>query len=142
MPTGEENKEIVRRFIEEVQSGHNVAAIDDYFAPNFVDHTAPPGSVGDRDSAKHFFTLVFAAFPDLHVTILDLIAEGDLVVTRKTFRGTHRGEFMGIPPTGKQVEYEVIDIRTIAGDGKMTDHWAMSDQLGMMQQLGVIPAQE
>jgi steroid delta-isomerase-like uncharacterized protein len=77
------------------------------------------------------------AFPDFRAVIHDLIAEDDKVVTRKTFDGTHEGELLGIPPTGKEVTIELIDILRVA-DGKITDHWNVVDQLGLMQQLGVI----
>jgi steroid delta-isomerase-like uncharacterized protein len=77
------------------------------------------------------------AFPDFRAVIHDLIAEDDKVVTRKTFDGTHEGELLGIPPTGKEVTIELIDILRVA-DGKITDHWSVVDQLGLMQQLGVI----
>jgi predicted ester cyclase len=82
---------------------------------------------------------VLSAFPDLHVTIHDQVAEGNKVVSRKTFHGTHQGELMGSPATGKQVAFDVIDILQLA-DGKITDHWVVVDQLGLMQQIGVIPA--
>ncbi len=78
------------------------------------------------------------AFPDSYFTVEDMIAEGDKVATRKTFHGTHQGEFMGIPPTGQQVSIGLIDIVRIV-DGRVVEHWAMGDNLGMMQQLGVIP---
>ncbi len=91
-----------------------------------------------REGVKQLFTALRTAFPDLHATIHDQIAEGNRVVTRKTFYGTHQGELLGIPATGKQVAFEVIDILQLAG-GKITDHWNVVDQLGLMQQLGVIP---
>jgi predicted ester cyclase len=78
------------------------------------------------------------AFPDSYFTIEDMIAEGDKVVTRKTFHGTHEGEFMGIPPTRRRVSISLIDIVRIAG-GRVVEHWSLADNLGMMQQLGVIP---
>jgi steroid delta-isomerase-like uncharacterized protein len=78
------------------------------------------------------------AFPDSRVTIDDMIAEGDQVVTKKTFRGTHEGEFAGIPPTGKTVELQFVDIMRVH-NGKIVEHWNCIDQLSFMQQLGVIP---
>jgi steroid delta-isomerase-like uncharacterized protein len=80
-----------------------------------------------------------SAFPDLQVTIHDQIAEGDTVVTRKTYHGTQLGAFMGLPPSGKQMTVEVIDIFRIA-DMKITEHWVVGDELGMLQQLGALPA--
>ena len=78
------------------------------------------------------------AFPDSHFTVEDMVAEGDKVVTRKTFHGTHEGEFMGIPPSGRSVSMGLIDIVRIS-EGRVVEHWSEGDSLGMMQQLGVIP---
>jgi len=81
------------------------------------------------------------AFPDSYFTVEDMVAEGDKVATRKTFHGTHGGEFMGIPPSGRSVSMGLIDIVRIS-DGRVVEHWSMGDTLGMMQQLGVIPSGE
>lgn len=134
-----ENKGIVREFVERVQNGHDINAIDKLFASSFIDHYASPGIQPNREGAKQFFTMFFNAFPDVHVTIHDQIAEGNQVVTRKTFRGTHKGEFMGMLPTGKQVTFGVIDIMRISED-KIVEHWAEGNLLGLMQQLGVVPS--
>jgi steroid delta-isomerase-like uncharacterized protein len=134
----QENKTLVRRFVEEVQCQHNLAVLDELYSPNFVDRsgmTDPP----TLESARQFFTMMFAAFPDMRFTIRQQIAEGDKVLTHKTFRGTHRGPFMGIPATGREVSFDVMDIYTVTG-GKITEHWTVGDMLGMMQQLGVVPA--
>lgn len=131
------NKALVHRFVEEVQNQHNLAALNRFYSPDFVDHsgiTDPPTRAGSRE----FFAMVFAAFPDMHFIIRQQLAEGDKVVTHKTFRGTHQGPFMGIPATGKQVTFDVIDIFTIA-DGILTEHRAVSDMFSLMQQLGVVP---
>lgn len=133
----QENKALVRRFVEEVQSQHNPAALDELFSPDFVDRsgmTNPPTLEGSRQ----FFTMMFAGFPDMRFTIRQQIAEGDKVMTHKTFEGTHQGPFMGIPPTGNKVEFDVIDIFTIAGN-RIIEHWTVGDMLRMMQQLGVVP---
>lgn len=133
----QENKALVRRFVEEVQNQHNLAALDVLYSPDFVDHsgiTNPP----NREGSKQFFTVLFAAFPDMRFTIRQQLAEGDKVMTHKTFQGTHQGPFMGIPATGKQVAFDVIDIFTVA-NGNLTDHWAVADLLGLMQQLGAVP---
>jgi predicted ester cyclase len=82
--------------------------------------------------------MYLTAFPDLHLTIEDLIAEGDKVVDRQTARGTHQGTFMGIPPTGKQITVTAMNISRIVG-GKIVEHWVELDTLGMLQQLGVVP---
>ena len=132
-----ENKAIVLRFIELVQNQHNLAAIDELYSPDFVDHSGNADLPG-IEGAKAFFGMMFAAFPDMHFTIRMQLAEGDQVMTYKTFHGTHRGDFMGMPPTGNQVAVDVIDILTIKY-GKLAEHWAVNDMLGMLQQLGVIP---
>ena len=108
----QENKALVRRFVEKVQSQHNLAEIDELFSPNFVDHSGAANLPG-IEGLKVFFTMMFTAFPDMHFTIRQQLAEGDQVATLKTFFGTHLGTFMGIPPTGRLVSVEVIDIYTI-----------------------------
>ncbi len=130
----EENKALVRRFVEEVQCQHNLAAVDELFAPDFVDHSSPD-AVG-RAAVRQFFSMMFAAFPDMGFTIQQQIAEGDKVLTYKTFHGTHLGPFNGIAPTGRAVNIDVMDILTVAS-GKITEHWQVADYLSMMQQLGV-----
>jgi steroid delta-isomerase-like uncharacterized protein len=137
----ETNLTLVRRFVEEAQTRHNLAAVDDYMSPDFVDHSAPPGLPPDREGVKMQFTMFFTALPDLQAIIHDQVADENKVVTRKTLRGTHQGDLMGIPPTGKTVDIEVIDILAVT-DGKITDHWNLVDQLGLLKQLGVLPGGE
>ena len=137
----ETNLTLVRRFVEEVQTRHNLAAVDDYMSPDFVDHSAPPGLPADREGVKMQFTMFFTALPDLQAIIHDQVADEHKVVTRKTLRGTHQGDLMGIPPTGKTVDIEVIDILAVK-DGKITDHWNLVDQLGLLKQLGALPGEE
>jgi steroid delta-isomerase-like uncharacterized protein len=139
--SAETNLALVRRFVEEFQTRHNLAAVDDYLSPDFVDHSAPAGLPPDREGVKMQFTMFFTAFPDLHAIIHDQVADEHKVVTRKTLRGTHQGELMGIPPTGKTVAIEVIDILAVR-DGKITDHWNLVDQLGLLKQLGALPSEE
>jgi steroid delta-isomerase-like uncharacterized protein len=133
----EENKAIVLRFVDEVQCQHYLATVDELFSADFVNHSGPPDLRGPQ-SVREFFTMMFAAFPDMHFTVRQQIAEGDKVLTHKTFHGTHRGPFMGIPATGKEVSIDVMDILTVR-DGKIREHWTVSDMLGMLQQLGVAP---
>ncbi len=135
----EDNKALMRRFLEEVFNKKNLAAIDEFIAPNHVDHTLPAFLPSTREGSKQAIGMYLKAFPDLHLTVEDMIAEGDKVVTRFTSRGTQKGTFMGIPPTGKQVTVSSIVIARIAG-GKSVEQWGLDDQLGMLQQLGVIPA--
>ncbi len=135
----EDNKAAVRRFYEEVINKKNLAAIDEFIDPHGIDHALPPGMPGGIEGSKQFIGMYLTAFPDLHFTVEDMIAEGDRVVSRLTTRGTHKGALMGIPPTGKQVTITGIDINRIVG-GKSVEHWLEMDTMGMMQQLGVIPA--
>lgn len=133
----EKNKALVRRFVDEVQSQHNLAALDELFSPDFIDHsgmTNPPTLEGSRQ----FFTMMFAAFPDMRMTVHQQLAEGNKVMTHKTLRGTHQGPFMGIPATGNEVSVDIIDIFAVDGD-LITEHWTVGDMLTMMQQLGVVP---
>ncbi len=135
---GERNKAVVRRFIEEVQNQKDWAAYDELNAPDFVNLSAPPGVPADREGGKMFLTAFANAFPDSHIAVDDMIAEGDRVVTKKTMTGTHTGEFNGIPPTGKRVAIQYVDILRLR-DGQIIEHWLSMDQLSFMQQLGVIP---
>jgi steroid delta-isomerase-like uncharacterized protein len=139
--SAEHNKAIVRRLVDEAQSKHNLAVVDELLATEFVDHSVPPGLPPDREGVKMQFAMFFSAFPDLHVVIHEQVAEGDRVVTRKTFHGTHQGDLMGIPPSGRPVAFDVIDILRVS-DGKITDHWNLVDQLGLMRQIGAIPTPE
>ncbi len=134
----EENKAVELRFFEEVVNKGNLAVIDELVAANFVDRAALPGAASDREGYKQFFAAVHSAFLDFHSTLEDMIAEGDKVVQRFTVRGTHKGEWMGIAPTGKQIEVGGIAIHRLAG-GKIVEDWASMDMLSMMQQLGVAP---
>ena len=135
----EQNKEVIRRFVEEVQNKKNWDVYDELNADDFVNHSAPPGIPSDREGGKIYLGAFLGAFPDCHFTIDDMIAEGDQVVTKKTFTGTHEAEFAGIPPTGKRVTLQFVDIMRVR-DGRITEHWLSMDQLSFMQQLGVIPS--
>lgn len=135
----DQNKAVVRQFVEEVQSQHRLELIDQLIASEYNDHATGPGIIPGREGFKQFFGMMLSSFPDLHATIHDQIAEGDKVVTRKTIRGTHKGVFRGIPPTGKQIELDVIDIFRVA-NGKIVEHWMQADFLGLLQQVGEVPA--
>jgi steroid delta-isomerase-like uncharacterized protein len=136
----EENKAVVRRWSEEVQSEHRFEVMDEIFAPDIVNHERVGGlpSPQGLEGIREFFKGMISGFPDFKAAIQDQIAEGDKVVTLKTVSGTHQGEFMGIPPSGKRFEIPVVDIFRVVG-GKCTDHWGVVDEMGMMQQLGLIP---
>ena len=136
----EQDKALVRQFIDEIFNRGNMSMVDELFAADFVEHEElPPGIPRDREGVIQLTSMLRSAFPDFTATIDDIIAEGDKVVIRQTWSGTQKGEFMGIPPTGKSVSIGVIDIIRMA-DGKVTEHWGQMDSMGMMQQLGVIPA--
>ncbi len=138
----EENKAIARRVYDEGFNAHNPAIVDELFTTDadiVQDVLSPsPGFRGGREGVKQALAMISGAFPDWWVTVEDMIAEGDKVVTRYTGQGTQRGEFMGIPATGKRVTTTVIDIFRIA-DGKVAEAWVEADNLGLMQQLGMIP---
>jgi steroid delta-isomerase-like uncharacterized protein len=136
----EENKALVKRVVDEVNKGNFAAAVE-LLATDYIDHADPPETPPGVESAKRRWTMFRSAFPDTHVTLENIIAEGDKVAVRFTLRGTHGGDLMGIPPTGKPVAFTGIDINRIA-DGKIAERWANFDTLGLMQQLGVIPTPE
>ena len=134
----EENKAVIRRFVEEVQNDKSEAAYDELNDPEFVNLSSPPGVPSDRDGGKMYLWEFFNAFPDSRFTIDDMIAEGDRVVTKKTFTGTHTGDFAGIPATGRTVTLQYVDIMRVR-NGRIVEHWLSMDQLSFMQQLGVSP---
>jgi len=128
------NKAIVLRFNKEIIEQHNVAVLDELVAPDFVNHTAPPGASPSRDGLIAFMAMFRNAFSDIQVDIFDQVAENDKVVTRKAINATHTGPFMGIPATGKRVALNLVDIIRIK-DGKYAEHWAVRDTASLMQQL-------
>ena len=133
----EENKALVRRWFEEFNQ-QSLAGIAEDCASDYVVHGVPPGMSPDLAGLKQWCSAMWLAFPDAHMVVVDLIAEGDKVVQRVTLRGTHQGELMGIPPTGKQVSFTGIVIDRFK-DGKFVETWGNFDNLGLMQQLGAIP---
>ena len=134
----EQNKQIVRRFVDEYQTGASESAFEELLDQAILDHSRPPGIAPGAEGVRQQFDGFRAAFPDFRATILDQVAEGDKVVTRKVFHGTHKGDLWGIPATGREVEILVIDIVRIR-DGKIAEHWNVVDELGLMRQLGVLP---
>ena len=135
----EANKALARRFNEEVFNKGNIQAIDELFSPSYVNHTAPPGLPAGSNGTKVFVTMFRTAFPDLHITLEDIIAEGEKVVTRWLAQGTQQGAFLGVAATGKPIRLSGIDILRIV-DGKIVEHWDITDQMGLMQQLGSGPS--
>lgn len=132
----EQNKALVRNFEELINSRDLDTALT-LLNPDFADHTPAVGLPPGAEGVRAFFTMQFSAFPDSRSTSLDMIAEGDKVVHRMSTEGTHQGDFLGIPATGKRVMMTYIDIWRIA-DGKLAEHWVEADMMGMMQQLGVM----
>lgn len=137
--SAEENKVLLRRYIEEVLNQGNIDSVDKFFAADCVDHTAPPGTAPGATGIRQLLTATLAAFSNIHATIEDIIAEENKVVTRFTARGTHTGEFLGIAPTGKEVSLMQISIDRVSG-GKIVEHWGVADQTALMQQLGFVPS--
>jgi predicted ester cyclase len=135
----EENKTIVRRQEEELFTQGNLDAADEIYAPNYVGHDpSNPEDIRGLEAAKQAAADYRNAFPDLQVTTEELIAEGDKVAARVRFRGTHQGELEGIAPTGRRVESTGTVISRIEG-GKIAEDWANFDDLGLMEQLGLVP---
>ena len=134
----ETNKAIIRRYVEEVQNRGNLTLLDEIAASSFVNHSSPPGVPPTLEGVKQLAQQILVAFPDGTMTIEDMVAEGDKVATRKTFRGTHQGAFLGLPPTGRRAEIGLIDLVRFE-EGKVIEHWLEWDMLGMLQQLGALP---
>ena len=136
----EQNKVSVRRLMDEVFNKGKISLVDEMFAPAFVEREElPPGTPAGREGVKQLITVFHSAFPDFKATIDDVMAEGDKVVVLSTWSGTQKGEFMGIPSTGKRISFGVFDVIRFA-DGKIAEHWGQMDTMKMMQQLGAIPA--
>lgn len=133
----EENKAVAQQAIEAINAG-DLSKLESLVTPDGVDHAVPPGMPPTRDSAIQFLTMFRAAFPNLHYILEDVIAEEDRVVQRSTASGTMKGDFLGMPATGKSATWSEVHIVRIK-DGKIVEHWASVDQLGMLQQLGLAP---
>ena len=135
------NKALFKRFHDAANTGdiESLAnAIDELVAPDAVVRTPLPIDVTGAEALKHIWAMLFSVYPDIHVTVEDLIAEGDKVVARNTVTGTHRGEFMGVAATGKSVTYNEIFIFRFA-DGRVVETWGVVDVLAQMKQIGVVP---
>lgn len=135
----EQNKAIVRRTFEQIWNQGDFAVIDRRFASDYAGHSN--SEIHGPEGGKQFAAGMRSAFPDFHYTVEDEIAEGDRVVQRWTARGTHQGQFQGIPPSGEQVTIRGISIYRIA-DGKLVEGWTHADMLGLLQQIGALPASE
>jgi steroid delta-isomerase-like uncharacterized protein len=137
--SAEENKIRFRRLFEEMFNKGNLAAADEAFTPNVVFHSpTEPEPVYGIEGFKRFPAMLRAGFPDIHITIEDLIAEDDIVMSRWSFRGTHRGPFLGIPPTGKQAAGRGMEVYRFVGD-RIEEIWLEVDAVSMLQQIGILP---
>ena len=129
-------KQMVQEFYDALAAGNDVdATIDRYMAEDYVEHEAIPGIGATRDTPRQGFTMMHAAMPDFAITVHEMLQDGDKVVVRATFSGTHQGELMGFPPSGKRVEIPVIDIHQVR-EGKIVAHWGVSDMSAVMGQTG------
>jgi len=137
--SAEENKSLVRRYVEEILNRGNMAVADELIAPDYRRYISPTAAPLTVDVQKQRLAGIRAAFPDWHLAVEDMIAEGDRVAFRATIRGTHNGAFQNIAPTGKQVTVSALDIVRIE-NGKFVEHWGGPDLLNLMQQLGAVVA--
>ncbi|HUO57327.1 MAG TPA: ester cyclase [bacterium] len=135
------NKEKLKGFYKDVMNAHNPDAVGDYCTEKFVDHNPDPDQKQGMEGLKAAFKGLFTAFPDLHVTVEQVAAEGDLAIARITMSGTQKGDYMGMPASGKKFKIGGIDIVKIK-DGKATDRWGYGDSMAMMRQLGCDPSKK
>ncbi len=133
----EENKAVVRRLLDQGWNGRKMAAFDELCLPTFANHD-PSTDVRDLAGLKQFAIEIVTAFPDAHVTVDEMIGEGDLVAKRWTFHGTHSGSFMGVAPTEKRVEFTGTTTYRVI-NGRIVDSWWNWDTMGVLKQLGAIP---
>jgi steroid delta-isomerase-like uncharacterized protein len=134
----ETNVAKLQQLADEVLTGHNLAALDEIFHADYVEREPPPGMGPGREGLRQWLAGFIAAFPDVRWTIEEQLADGDQVWTRSVWRGTHRGPFLGVPPTGKEVAVGAWTIDKFT-DGKIADSRLIMDAAGLMMQLGVIP---
>lgn len=133
------NKAATRRFIDEAFGKGNLAVVDELVADDYGDHNPPPNLPADKAGLKQVVTMFRSAFPDLTVTVQDIVAEGDKVAVRVVTRGTHQGELMGVAATSRTVTVDEQHFVRIS-NRKLVEHWGVEDNLWMMQQLGVVEA--
>lgn len=134
----EKNLAAMKRFYNEVVNKGDLDLFDELTTEDFKENEALPGFESNREGVKQFFAMFRNAFPDLNFAVEDMAASGDKVWSYITIRGTHKGEFMGIPASGKKIEVKAIDIVRFV-DGKGAEHWGVTDMLTMMQQIGAVP---
>jgi steroid delta-isomerase-like uncharacterized protein len=134
----EDNRAVADRMTEEVFRQGHTEVVEELVAEDFVEHNPMPGFGSDREGLKQFVTTLREAFPDFDIRIEDQLADGDKVVTRLTWRGTHTGEYSGLPPTGRRVEVQALTVFHFR-DGKVFQNWTVIDQFGLFRQLGALP---
>ena len=131
-------KDVVRRNTQEVQGGGNFEVFEELFADDFMDHTPQPNCTPDKAGARGLYRTLRTAFPDFHADIHWQAADGELVTTFKTYHGTHRGDFLGLAPTGRSIHFEIVDVMRVH-EGKITEHWGVANLFSLLQQLGAWP---
>ena len=134
----EQNKALTRNYIEEAWNKGDLDFIDKNFSSDFVGHGTFPGQPTNRDGVKSVISTIRNAIPDLHITIEDILAEGDKVASRWVTKGTHKGDLMGAKPTGNKISVSETAVFRVK-DGKVVEAWANRDDLGFLQQIGLIP---
>jgi steroid delta-isomerase-like uncharacterized protein len=132
-------KALAQRWFTEVMNEGNLEVIDEICSQDFVDHDPLPGTSPDFAGLKDFVTQVRSAFPDIETTAEDILVEGDRLAVRSTIRGTHKGDFMGIPASGKKVEVSIYDFVRFEND-QAAEHWGTIDSAALMEQIGATPA--
>jgi len=135
---GEALKAVVRRNTDQVQGQGDFALFDELFADDFVDHTPQPGTTPDKAGVRILYKRLRDAFPDFRPEIHWQTVDSDVVTTFKIYHGTHLGDFLGIAPTGKTVQFETVDAMRVS-DGRITDHWGVANLYSVLQQLGQLP---
>jgi steroid delta-isomerase-like uncharacterized protein len=134
-----DNAATMRSAYERISAG-DISGFGDLVADDFVEHEEVPGLPPTKDGVLDYFRLLLTAFPDMRMDVEDLMSDGDKTVARVRATATHDGEFMGVPPTGKHVDMQLIDIMRFDDDGLVCEHWGVADMFSLMQQLGAIPA--
>ena len=140
--TTEQKRGVLKRVSEEIFGDGNMQSVEELIAPDFVDHDPLPGVPANRDGMKTLVGMFRSAFPDFEVDVLHTIVEGDKVVDHPASRGTHTGEFMGVPPTGKHISTSAIVISRLGPDGRIVERWQRFGAMQLLQQIGVIPGWE
>ena len=131
---GEASKELYRRFVDGIINNGHFELVDEVFSPDYLDHSAPPGAPTGLDGVRAVFQMFRSAFPDIHFTIVKMVAEDDMVATFVRGEGTQQGPFLGLAPTGKHVGWNSTGFFRVQ-DGKIVEHWGVPDFFTLMNQL-------